>query len=56
MHQFHKYNPGFFLEKIHKGENINGEGAKRPSGGEGVHRTGRYQQGYQQGGAELLKI
>ena len=26
---------GVFLEKIHKGENINGEGAKRPSGGEG---------------------
>ena len=29
------YISGFFLEKIHKGENINGEGAKRPSGGEG---------------------
>ena len=27
---------GFFLAKIHKGENINGEGAKRLSGGEGV--------------------
>ena len=26
---------GFFLAKIHKGEIINGEGAKRPSGGEG---------------------
>ena len=27
---------GVFLEKIHKEENINGEGAKRPSGGKGV--------------------